>query len=100
MDFIGLKGYQYSKGGKGKIFIYKNEDVVGLISSRSNNKETRENYAKLSSFGLNIEKAIKSVKIEQEKTRQAQIEKANAEMHKSSEELFYNNNSHDDFEER
>ena len=100
LDFIGLKGYQYSKGGKGKIFIYKNEDVVGLISSRSNNKETRENYAKLSSFGLNIEKAIKSVKMEQEKTRQAQIEKDNVEMHKSSEELFYNNNSHDDFEER
>lgn len=99
LDFIGLKDYQYSKGGKGKIFIYKNEDVVGLISSRSNNKETRENYAKLSSFGLNIEKAIKSIKIKQEKTSQAQIEKANLEMHKS-EELFYNNDSHDDFEER
>lgn len=99
LDFIGLKDYQYSKGGKGKIFIYKNEDVVGLISSRSNNKETRENYAKLSSFGLNIEKAIKSIKIKQEKASQAQIEKANLEMHKS-EELFYNNDSHDDFEER
>ena len=99
LDFIGLKDYQYSKGGKGKIFIYKNEDVVGLISSRSNNKETRENYAKLSSFGLNIEKAIKSIKIKQEKTSQAQIEKANLEMHKS-EELFYNNDSYDDFEER
>lgn len=99
LDFIGLKDYQYSKGGKGKIFIYKNEDVVGLISSRSNNKETRENYAKLSSFGLNIEKAIKSIKIKQGKTSQAQIEKANLEMHKS-EELFYNNDSHDDFEER
>lgn len=99
LDFIGLKDYQYSKGGKGKIFIYKNEDVVGLISSRSNNKETRENYAKLSSFGLNIEKAIKSIKIKQEKTSQAQIEKANLEMHKS-EELFYNNDSHDYFEER
>lgn len=99
LDFIGLKDYQYSKGGKGKIFIYKNEDVVGLISSRSNNKETRGNYAKLSSFGLNIEKAIKSIKIKQEKTSQAQIEKANLEMHKS-EELFYNNDSHDDFEER
>lgn len=99
LDFIGIKDYQYSKGGKGKIFIYKNEDVVGLISSRSNNKETRENYAKLSSFGLNIEKAIKSIKIKQEKTSQAQIEKANLEMHKS-EELFYNNDSHDDFEER
>lgn len=73
--------------------------MVGLISSRSNNKETRENYAKLSSFGLNIEKAIKSIKIKQEKTSQAQIEKANLEMHKS-EELFYNNDSHDDFEER
>lgn len=99
LDFIGLKDYQYSKGGKGKIFIYKNEDVVGLISSRSNNKETRENYAKLSSFGLNIEKAIKSIKIKQEKASQAQIEKANLEMYKS-EELFYNNDSHDDFEER
>lgn len=99
LDFIGLKDYQYSKGGKGKIFIYKYEDVVGLISSRSNNKETRENYAKLSSFGLNIEKAIKSIKIKQEKASQAQIEKANLEMHKS-EELFYNNDSHDDFEER
>lgn len=99
LDFIGLKDYQYSKGGKGKIFIYKNEDVIGLISSRSNNKETRENYAKLSSFGLNIEKAIKSIKIKQEKASQAQIEKANLEMHKS-EELFYNNDSHDDFEER
>ena len=99
LDFIGLKDYQYSKGGKGKLFIYKNEDVVGLISSRSNNKETRENYAKLSSFGLNIEKAIKSIKIKQEKTSQAQIEKANLEMHKS-EELFYNNDSYDDFEER
>lgn len=99
LDFIGLKDYQYSKGGKGKIFIYKNEDVVGLISSRSNNKETRENYAKLSSFGLNIEKAIKSIKIKQEKASQAQIEKANLEMHKN-EELFYNNDSHDDFEER
>lgn len=99
LDFIGLKDYQYSKGGKGKIFIYKNEDVVGLISSRSNNKETRENYAKLSSFGLNIEKTIKSIKIKQEKASQAQIEKANLEMHKS-EELFYNNDSHDDFEER
>lgn len=99
LDFIGLKDYQYSKGGKGKIFIYKNEDVIGLISSRSNNKETRESYAKLSSFGLNIEKAIKSIKIKQEKANQAQIEKANLEMHKS-EELFYNNDSHDDFEER
>lgn len=99
LDFIGLKDYQYSKGGKGKIFIYKNEDVIGLISSRSNNKETRESYAKLSSFGLNIEKAIKSIKIKQEKASQAQIEKANLEMHKS-EELFYNNDSHDDFEER
>ena len=97
LDFIGLNDYQYSKGGKSRIFIYKNEDVVGIISSRSNNRETRKNYAILSSFGLNIEKTIKSIKIEQEKAKHIQEEKSKIEIPKD-EELVYDDSSYDDLE--
>ena len=79
------------------IFIYKNEDVVGIISSRSNNRETRKNYAILSSFGLNIEKTIKSIKIEQEKAKHIQEEKSKIEIPKD-EELVYDDSSYDDLE--
>lgn len=97
LDFIGINDYQYSKGGKSRIFIYKNEDVVGIISSRSNNRETRKNYAILSSFGLNIEKTIKSIKIEQEKAKHIQEEKSKIEIPKD-EELVYDDSSYDDLE--
>lgn len=99
LSFIGLNDYQYSKGGKSRIFIYKNEDIVGIISSRSNNRETRENYAILSSFGLNIEKTIKSIKIEQEKAKHIQEEKSKIEISKD-EEFNYDNSSYDDLEEK
>lgn len=87
------------KVGKSRIFIYKNEDIVGIISSRSNNRETRENYAILSSFGLNIEKTIKSIKIEQEKAKHIQEEKSKIEISKD-EEFNYDNSSYDDLEEK
>ena len=76
------------KVGKVEFLFIKNEDVVGIISSRSNNRETRKNYAILSSFGLNIEKTIKSIKIEQEKAKHIQEEKSKIEIPKD-EELVY-----------
>ena len=100
LDFLGLKDYQYSKGGKGRIFIYKNGDIAGVISSRSNNRETRKNYAILTSFGLNIEKIIQSIKIEKEKTKCTQESKSKVEIPKSKEFFHNNDSSYDDLEDR
>ena len=56
LNALGLPNYQYSKAGKGHLFIYKENELVGVLSARSNNRETIENYAKFAEYGLDINK--------------------------------------------
>lgn len=54
LGFIGLSEYQYSKAGKSHLFIYKNDKPVGMISTRSNNRDSRLNFAKFMEYGLDM----------------------------------------------
>ena len=95
-----LKIINIPKAEKAEFLSIKNGDIAGVISSRSNNRETRKNYAILTSFGLNIEKIIQSIKIEKEKTKCTQESKSKVEIPKSKEFFHNNDSSYDDLEDR
>lgn len=55
LDKFGFSEYSYSKAGNSHILLYKNGELLNLISTRSNDKETRINYSKIAMAGINLE---------------------------------------------
>lgn len=55
LDKFGFPEYSYSKAGNSHILLYKGDKLLNLISTRSNDRETRINYSKIVKAGINVE---------------------------------------------
>lgn len=51
----GFPDIEYTKAGDSHIMVYKNGDLQCMLSSRSNDRDTRINYVKLNELGISLE---------------------------------------------